>query len=104
MWENSVLNKIKFAFDEVLPWEFSIFDSVFVNSIFNICENSQTSGTSNYYLDPYCFKQDGGFCRKRKNLKLPLRKVSYQKCIAICLTRIEDGVLKPIAGLFMDKF
>ena len=31
--ENSVLNKIKFAFDEEVPWEFSIFD----NLIFTIC-------------------------------------------------------------------
>ena len=29
--ENSAPNKIKFAFDEVLPWEFSIFGGAFVN-------------------------------------------------------------------------
>ena len=26
--ENSVLNKIKFSFDEEVPWEFTIFDNL----------------------------------------------------------------------------
>ena len=50
--ENSVLNKIKFAFDEEVPWEFSIFD----NLIFRICEEfSKIKKVSQIYTKPIYF-------------------------------------------------